>query len=261
MARVCVLGHTVATRLFRRPDRAVGQEIHILQAPVTVVGVLAEKGRDLSGANLDEFLYVPLSTYMRRLSNQEWIRGIFMNLHDSPNPALNEQLAMEAITDILRKRHRISRPEDDDFAVLSNRDASRLRSQALELVWTLGVLSSFISFSVGALGILSIMILLVRARRMEIGVRRAVGASRTVIMRQFLAEAGIMSGIGGSAGVLAAIGIITLVYHIGAFPYIYDPWLIIGACLASAGIGLMAGAYPAWEASRVEVLEVLKSPE
>ncbi len=260
-ARVCVLGYSIATRLFRRAENAVGKQALFRGAPFTIIGVVVEQGRDLTGTTLDEQDYVPLSTYMRRLSNQDWISGVYMNLHNSPNPDLTERGAIAEITRILRERHHIVPPKLDDFSVLSSRDASRLRNQALELVWMLGVLSSVISFAVGALGILSIMILLVRARRLEIGVRRAVGASRKTIMRQFLAEAGIMSGIGGTTGVIAALGIITAVYRIGAFPYLYIPWIIVGACLASAAIGLAAGAYPAWEASRVEVLEVLRNPE
>lgn len=256
-ARVCVLGHAVAQRLFGDPADAVGKQVLFSLASVLVVGVLPEKGQDVTGANLDEMVFTPLSTYMRRFTNQDWISGVFMNLHDQHD----EDAAKSAVTDILRRRHHMGPARKDDFSVISARDSARLRNQALDLVWTLGVLSSSISFAVGALGILSIMILLVRARRLEIGVRRAVGASRKVIIRQFLAEAGVMAGVGGAAGVLAAVGMVTVVYAVGEFPYLYDPLLIVGACLASVLLGLAAGAYPAWQASRVEVLEVLKSPE
>ena len=126
---------------------------------------------------------------------------------------------------------------------------------------TLGVLSSSISFAVGSLGILSIMTLLVRARRLEIGVRRAVGASRNVIVRQFLAEAGLMAGVGGTLGVVVALALVTVVYAVGDFPYTYDPLLAAGACIASVVLGVAAGAYPAWQASRVDVLDVLRHPE
>jgi len=256
-AKVCVLGYAIAQRLFGDTADAVGKQVFFFRANVLVVGVLPEKGQDVTGANLDEMVFTPLSTYMRRFTNQDWISGVFMNLHNQ-----NDEAAAKAtVTDILRRRHHMGPSRKDDFSVISAQDSARLRNQALDLVWTLGVLSSSISFAVGALGILSIMILLVRARRLEIGIRRAVGASRTVIIRQFLAEAGVMAGVGGAAGVLAAVGIVSVVYAVGDFPYLYDPLLIVGACVASVLLGLVAGAYPAWQASRVEVLEVLRNPE
>jgi putative ABC transport system permease protein len=120
-------------------------------------------------------------------------------------------------------------------------------------------MSSGISFMVGTLGILSIMILLVRSRRLEIGIRRAVGARRQSIVLQFLLEAGLMSGTGGILGVCGALLCVTVVYRVGDFPYVYDPLLIALSCGASILFGLIAGAYPAWKASRVEVLDVLRS--
>ena len=272
-AKVCVLGYAIAQRLFNDPADAVGKQVFFFRANVLVVGVLPEKGQDVTGANLDEMVFTPLSTYMRRFTNQDWISGVFMNLHDQND----EAAAKVAVTDILRRRHHMGPSRKDDFSVISAQDSARLRNQALDLVWTLGVLSSSISFAVGALGILSIMILLVRARRLEIGIRRAIGAERgsivtqflieaamicrTVIIRQSLAEAGVMAGVGGAAGVLAAVGIVTVVYAVGDFPYLYDPLLIVGACVASVLLGLVAGAYPAWQASRGEVLEGLRNPE
>lgn len=256
-ALVCVLGTAIATRLFERPDNAVGRTVFFFRAPVQVVGVMEEKGQDVSGTNLDEQVYVPLSTYMRRMANQDWISGVYMNLHDGAD----EEAARAAVTAILRSRHLIAAGQKDDFSVLSARDANKLRKEALDLVQTLGVLSSSISFAMGSLGILSIMTLLVRARRLEIGVRRAVGASRNVIVRQFLAEAGLMAGVGGTLGVVVALALVTVVYAVGDFPYTYDPLLAAGACIASVVLGVAAGAYPAWQASRVDVLDVLRHPE
>ena len=194
---------------------------------------------------------------MRRLGNVDFISGVYLTLAEGAD----EQVAKETAQAIMRKRHHISGNEKDDFTVLTAQDASRLRTEALQLVQTLGVLSSSISFMVGSLGILSIMILLVRARRLEIGIRRAVGAKRKAIMGQFLLEAAFMAGTGGTLGVAASLGLVTIVYSFGGFPYVYNPVLIFSACSASVLLGLIAGAYPAWQASRVEVLEVLRGPE
>lgn len=256
-ALVCVLGNGIATRLFGQPERALGQKVFFFRAVVTVVGVLDALGQDASGANLDEQLHVPLDAYMRRMANQDWISGLYLNLY----PGMSEQTAMDNVRALLRQRHGIGHGRQDDFSVLAARDAMKLRAEALALVHTLGVISSSVSFAVGSMGILSIMVLLVRTRRLEIGVRRAVGASRAAIVRQFLLEAGLMAATGGALGVLAALGLLTLVYSVGAFPFIYDGWLLAGVCAGSAVLGVLAGAYPAWEASRVSILEVLRQAE
>jgi putative ABC transport system permease protein len=134
-----------------------------------------------------------------------------------------------------------------------------VQQQALNLVGTLGLISSSVSFTVGGLGILSIMVLLVRARRLEIGVRRAVGARRRDIVSQFLLEAAMMAVAGGLSGVALALGLVLLVCRIGGLPYVFEPSLVLLALTGSALLGLVAGAYPAWQAAQVEILEVLKS--
>jgi putative ABC transport system permease protein len=161
----------------------------------------------------------------------------------------------------LRKRHKIQPGEQDDFALLTAKDTVQLQQQALDLVGTLGLISSSVSFAVGGLGIWSVMVLLVRTRRLEIGVRRAVGATRGDIVGQFLAEAALLSGAGGILGVLAAMALGLALYFFDLFPLVIEPWLVASILLGSAGLGVAAGALPAWRASRYEVLDVLRSYE
>lgn len=256
-AKVCVLGRTIATRLFGNPEEAVGRRVLFYRAELEVIGVMEPKGKDVSGTDQDEQVFVPLSTFMRRMSNQRWVSGTYINL----TPGADPELVKAEAGNILRARHRLAPGKKEDFSFVTAKDVMRLQQQALDLVWTLGLLSSSISFTIGSLGIASIMILLVRARRLEIGVRRAVGARKRDIIRQFYLEAGIMSGAGGFLGVVLSLVIITLVYQFGGFPFLYDPALILGALAASVLFGLAAGSYPAWQASRIEVLEVLRGPE
>jgi putative ABC transport system permease protein len=256
-AKVVVLGPKIARRLFGDPQKAVGQVVYMYRAGLMVLGVTEEKGVDISGSDLDELVFVPLSTYMRRMANQTWVTGVFLNMADGTDTARLKQAA----TSLMRTRHNIAGGKRDDFSVHTAEDAMQLKQQALDLVNVLGIISSTLSFAVGGLGILSIMILLVRARRLEIGVRRAMGAKRRDIVRQFLLEAGIMSAAGGGAGVLTALGLITVVYAAGSFPYVYDGWLILQALCGSALLGVAAGAYPAWQAANVEVLRVLSDRE
>lgn len=254
-AKVMVLGAKVAERLFGNKQSAVGELVFLFRAGFRVVGVMEPKGRDLSGSDQDEQVFVPITTYMRRAANQDWIDGVFMRLAPDADPGQVKRTSEV----ILRERHRIGPGEKDDFSLLAAKEAMRVQREALQLVETLGIVSASVSFAVGGLGILSIMTLMVRMRRVEIGVRRSVGARKADIIRQFLLESGIMSATGGMAGALTSLGLVTVVYQVGGFPPVYDPVLVGASMLGSGLLGLVAGAYPAWEAARIEILDVLKS--
>jgi putative ABC transport system permease protein len=254
-ARVVILGRTIAERLFGRPDEALGKTVLMFRAPVRVIGVLAPMGSDIVGTDQDQQVFVPLSTYLRRFANQGWISGVYIHLASQQDDAASKTAA----TAILRRRHQIGPGKKDDFSVVTARDTIQLQEQALDLVQTLGLISSSISFAVGGLGILSIMVLLVRTRRLEIGIRRAVGAKRSDIIRQFILEASLMAGSGGLLGVLLGEGVVAIVAKIGTMPLIIDPLLLLGTFAGSVLLGLAAGAYPARQAAHVEVLEVLRS--
>ncbi|MDO9080604.1 MAG: FtsX-like permease family protein, partial [Desulfuromonadales bacterium] len=170
----------------------------------------------------------------------------------------DEAAAKTATEAILRQRHNLGEGKRDDFFVMTARDTMKVQQQALDLVRTLGWISSGVSFAVGGLGILSIMVLLARTRRLEIGVRRAVGARRRDIIRQFVFESGLMAVTGGLLGVLGGLGLAALVAFFGKMPFHLDLTLVTAVLGGSLGLGLLAGAYPAWEAAQVEVLEVLR---
>ncbi|AMV73296.1 ABC transporter permease [Desulfuromonas carbonis] len=253
--RVVVLGAKIASRLFPRPEAALGETVLMFRAPVRVIGVLATMGADIVGSDQDEQVLVPLSTYQRRFANQETLSGVYIQLA-TPQDEAESKLAA---TEILRRRHQIGPGQREDFSVVTARDTIQLQEQALDLVQTLGLISSSISFAVGGLGILSIMVLLVRTRRLEIGIRRAVGAKRFDIIRQFILEAALMAGIGGLLGVLCAEGLVVVVTRFAKMPLVFDPLLMAGTFLGSLLLGLAAGAYPAWQAAHIEVLEVLRN--
>ncbi|MDR2503711.1 MAG: ABC transporter permease [Deltaproteobacteria bacterium] len=257
MALVCVLGNTLAERLFGGAEASLGQDVYIANALYRVKGVLEAKGADLGGSSFDEQVFIPLRTYQRRLVNSSRIGGLYMNLYDHSHTAG----VKNSITNLLRLRHHIGLGQKDDFSVFAAEDAAKLRNETLELVTRLGALSAGISFIVGGLGIFSIMILLVKARQLEIGVRRAVGASRKLIVRQCFTEAGLMAGTGGAMGVLLSLLLVTAVYKIGELPFVYEPMFCLLATLASAVVGVAAGAWPARQAARVEVVTALKNWE
>jgi putative ABC transport system permease protein len=254
LERVVVLGVKVAERLFQTPERALGRMVFLQRAAFRVIGVMEPKGRDLSGTDQDEQVFMPLTTYMRRAANVDHIGGVYLRAAKGADLTRIK----DAAASLLRRRHQIGPGETDDFTVLTARESIQLQRQALDLVFTLGVISSSVSFAVGGLGILSIMILLVRARRLEIGIRRAVGARRRDIVRQFLLESAIMSTTGGLLGVGAAAGLSLGLSLAGVFPLVVDQTVVSLSLAGSAILGVAAGAYPAWTASRLEILGVLR---
>jgi len=254
-SKVCVLGQRIAEQLFGSPEAAVGKQVFMFRLSFRVIGVMEGKGRDISGEDQDEYMFMPITTYMRRASNQDWINGVFLRLSD--HAELDE--VEQSVTAIMRSRHNIDDGKKDDFSALSPKDIIKLQRQALDLMTTLGGITSSISFGVGGLGILSIMILVVRARRVEIGVRRAVGGRRRDIVRQFLFESGLLAGVGGGLGVLVTVALVAIGCTVAGLLIIIDPqslaFTLIGSCL----LGVAAGAYPAWQAANIEILDVLKS--
>jgi putative ABC transport system permease protein len=254
-AKVCVLGRKIAQRLYGRPEAAVGRDLYMFRASFRVIGVMEEKGRDVSGTDQDETLLLPLSTYMRRASNQQWLSGVYLRL--AKDAGLD--MVNESVNAIMRERHRIDPGEDDDFSSMSAADAIKLQRQALNLMTTLGGITSTISFAVGGMGILSIMILVVRSRRVEIGVRRAVGGRRRDIVRQFLFESGLMAAVGGGLGVVVTVILVLVGCTLADLPIIIDPASLATTLVGSCLLGVAAGAYPAWQAANIEILDVLKS--
>nr|AOR51160.1 ABC transporter permease [uncultured bacterium pAY4-1] len=253
-AKVCVLGSKVAERLFGSSAAALGEQVFFFRANARVIGVLAPKGTDIVGSDQDDQVLVPLSTYLRRFANQDWISGVYITLAHPED----ETMAKATTEAILRQRHHLGAGKKDDFFLMTARDTMKVQQQALDLVRTLGWISSGVSFAVGGLGILSIMVLLARTRRLEIGVRRAVGARRRDIIRQFIFESGLMAATGGLLGVLGGLGLAALASFFGEMPFHLDLFLVTSVLGGSLGLGLLAGAYPAWEAAQVEVLEVLR---
>ncbi|CCH48484.1 ABC transporter permease [Pseudodesulfovibrio piezophilus] len=253
-ALVCVLGYDIADRLFPSPAAATGQYLRFHTAEMLIVGVMQKKGQDSSGVNVDEQVYVPVTTYIHRLNRQDHVSGALLRITSRKSvPRITT-----AVTTLLRERHHLSAGIPDDFSVVFSEQVNDMQAKAMRLVRVLGAIGAGISFSIGTLGILSIMTIIVRARRLEIGVRRAVGATPTNIVCQFLLESVLMAGSGGVLGTGVALGIATAIYSVGFLPAFYDVSMVIGIILASVCCGLCAGAYPAWQAARVDVIAALK---
>ncbi|WP_196772872.1 ABC transporter permease [Pseudodesulfovibrio alkaliphilus] len=251
---VCVLGDALARRIFGDPAAALDAHVRIHRSAVRVLGIMAPRGADSGGANMDEVVFVPVRTAMQRFSTQDHVSGLFLEMRSREAiPVLSR-----SIEALLRQRHRLTRDARNDFSMSFAGQVDEMVTNATELMTTLGLIGAGISFFVGSLGIFSIMILMVHARKTEIGIRRAVGAPKRLILLQFLFEAGLMAGAGGALGVVAALALTQAVAALGLLPGYLNIPLAVGVCLLSLICGLLAGGYPAWKAARLEVLAALR---
>ncbi|MDR1045972.1 MAG: ABC transporter permease [Candidatus Adiutrix sp.] len=200
---VCVLGAALAARLYADPRKVTGSYVEVGKTRLRIIGVMEEKGMDPGGLRLDEMLIMPLATYSQRFSKLDSVGGAWFEVSDRAQM----EGAQAALAALLRKRHALPEGELDLVFSLSQ-EVDEMVVNALSLIRTLGVIGALISFAIGSLSILSVMTLLVRSRRLEIGLRRAVGASRKDIMAQFMAEAALIAAAGGFTGVAAGLGML-----------------------------------------------------
>jgi putative ABC transport system permease protein len=252
MEKVAVIGTKVAENLFRDQD-PIGKYILIWRVPCQVVGILEEKGVDVSGLDQDNQVMLPLNTFLRRFVNKQFINSISVQVaSESALPRVKEE-----IEHILRERHRIGDGQPD-FSVIDLKDVMEVRSQAVRMITTLGRIAAGVSFTIGGLGILSIMILIVNERRVEIGIRRAVGSTRRDIIQQFLLESSFISLLGGTGGVVLSVIATTLILRIANLPFAVSIPGHIFAFFASVAVGILAGIYPSQKATRIQPVDVIR---
>lgn len=254
LTRVVVLGRKVAEKLFKA-ENPLGKFILVYRVPCQVIGVMEEKGVDLSNVDQDNQVFIPLRTLLRRLLNKEYIQSIYVRTMDSQSMAP----AKSHIESTLRLRHRIMKGKKDDFTVIDMKDAMALKNQATSMITLLGRIAATVSFLIGALGILSIMILIVNERRMEIGIRRAVGSRKRDIVLQFLMESSFISLLGGMAGVVFGYAVSALIFSLSQLPFSIS---VAGFGLsfgASVLVGILAGIYPSQKATQIQPVDVIRS--
>ncbi|WP_293444674.1 ABC transporter permease [Persephonella sp.] len=251
--KVIVLGYKVAKDLFKNED-PIGKTILIFRVPCKIIGVMEEKGVDISGEDQDSLIYTPLKTAMRRLANVDYINTIYVQVDNRENiPYVKKN-----IRQLLRKRHHIKKGEKDDFTVLSPDDYLRMEKEAIHIFSVLGGVSATISFLIGGIGILSIMILIINERTEEIGIRRALGAKKTDILLQFILESSFISIAGGFFGVVMGVFVSELIFLLFDLPKTLNlHWVFLSFSL-SVLVGILSGIYPAYKASNIKPVEALR---
>ncbi len=254
-ARVAVLGQTARLNLFGAAD-PVGETIRISNVPFEVIGVLEPKGVDISGRDQDDQILIPLRTALRRVFNLTSLSTVYVSVRDRSDM----DQAAAAIADLLRERHRLPPGAADDFTLQSQ--TSLLAAQAAVSSTFTALLGSIggVSLLVGGVGILAIMLISVRERTREIGIRRALGARRKDILLQLLIETSLLSVSGGLLGVLAGIAAGKVVSLTTGWPMLI-PWAAaLVAVVFSTLLGLGFGVYPARRAAALDPLVALRAP-
>ena len=259
---VVVLGDEVATDLFGSDD-PVGQKVKIKGRRFTVVGVLEAKGGAIMGVSQDELVVVPITTYHTRLFTQRTVSG-----EDAVQSIIVQAASAEAIDSaiydieaVLRQRHRLAADDEDDFSVISQEQIlGTLQQITGMLTLFLGAIAG-ISLLVGGIGIMNIMLVSVTERTREIGIRKAVGAKRRDILRQFLLEATVLSLVGSGIGIVGGVVMARLFsgfnFGDGAFVAVVSPDIIALAISVAIFIGIVSGIYPALRASRLNPIDAL----
>ncbi|MEZ5565888.1 MAG: ABC transporter permease [Gammaproteobacteria bacterium] len=254
LARVVVIGEDVRQALFPGED-PIGKTLRIAEVPFQVQGVLVSRGAGPGGSSLDNLLLMPVSTASKRLFSRDYLTGITVQLADPKD----HDKAVAAIESLLRERHGIVPPVEDNFTVSNPRAAV---AQVAEVSATLSsVLTGIavIATLIGGIVIMSLMLIAVSERRREIGIRRALGATRSDVLRQFLAEAALIATLGGVMGVLLGVGGAAVAAVQQQLPPAFLWGAMVGAVLMAMLTGLLFGLQPAWRAANVDPIQALRS--
>ncbi len=253
-----VLGSLVAHKLFEDED-PVGRVVRIVNAPLKVVGVLAEKGA-AGGNNQDDVVFVPLSTAKNRLiGGAGGDRNTVDYILTSAVSADAIGKATQEIDDLMRQRHHVERDEDKDFTVSTAASIVAAQEASTRTVSALLAAVAGVSLIVGGIGIMNIMLVSVTERTREIGLRLAIGATPRDIQTQFLAEAAALCTGGGILGVLLGDVIASTIAHYAEWPVVLDPLAAVVAVAFSASVGIAFGYYPAKRAASLDPVVALRT--
>ena len=252
-AKVCLLGATVAEKLFNYEDPE-GDFVRIAGVPLKVIGVLSRKGQSARGTDQDDVVLVPVTTQLQRLYKKNRLTSIIAMARDGS--ALHS--AEEEVTGLLRQRHKIGNPEDDDFTVRSQEEIVEAATATSRTLGALLASVAAVSLLVGGIGIMNIMLVSVTERTREIGIRRAVGARGFDILVQFLVEAMVLAFLGGLVGIALGVGGSHALANVEGWPVLISATSILLAFLFAGAVGVFFGFYPAYKAAELETIDALR---
>ena len=254
-AKVCVVGTTIVKELFGSEDAdCVGKVIRFKSIPFRIVGVLKSKGYNNWGMDQDNVMIAPYTTVMKRIAAQTFYSSIVMS-------ALAEELsddAIEEVTQILRRNHKLKEDADDDFTIRSQAEWMETMSSTMDTITLILVVAAAFSLLVAGIGIMNIMLVSVTERTKEIGLRMSVGARGIDIMSQFLIESVMISLTGALLGVALGYGGSWLARDVLMIPSSVPFWSVGLSFCICAFIGIFFGYVPARKAARMDPIEAIR---
>jgi putative ABC transport system permease protein len=252
---VAVLAQDVVRALFPFED-PLGKEIKIEGRPFRVVGVMETLG-NFFGQSRDNSVFIPLATFDKYWKEIEPPMVVFFVIV-RPHSRADVPAATDEITDILRRRRAVPAGAKNNFGVSSQDSLLDFYNQLTGATWVVLTAISFVALMIGGIGVMNIMLVSVTERTKEIGVRKAVGATRANILWQFLIEAVVLTGLGGLAGLAVGEAASLLMNRYSPLPAFVPLWAILVGIGISAGVGLVFGLWPAWRAARLDPIEALR---
>lgn len=254
LAKVCLIGKTVIKNIIPNGTDPIGQTIRFKNIPMKIIGVLGEKGENSFGQDQDDLLIAPFTTVQRRFLAIDYITGIFTS-------AISEEKTQDAISElqtVMRKQHKITKPTDDDFRVMSQSELVKTFSSISDILTTLLGAIAGISLLVGGIGIMNIMYVSVTERTREIGLRMSIGGKGRDILMQFLIESTMLSVVGGVIGIMFGYLISAGVGSVMGWPVVIMKESVVVAFFVCSAIGIFFGWYPAKKAASLNPIDALR---
>jgi putative ABC transport system permease protein len=252
-ARVALVGEVVARDLFEGRD-PIGEQIRIGTVPFQVIGVLARFGVDPHGLDKDNEIIIPISTLMRRVRNVDYIMGAKLLLTAGADPTV---VTLEA-GDILRRRHGIGPGQEDDFSLFTPVQVQQMIHSSNRVFTVFLPLIAGLAILVGGIVVANLMFMTVHDRRAEIGLRKAVGARAADIRLQFLAEAAAVTGLAGMLALVAGVGVLGLLAHLGGTTSRMQWETALLGLGIGVTVGIIAGVAPARRAAALDPIQTLR---
>lgn len=250
--KVCVLGYDLAETLFPHVN-PLEKEIRIGPEKFTVVGVLQKRG-SIFGQSQDNFAGIPITTLMKYFPYD------LSRIEITAIPTKHEYLeeAIEQIINVLRRRRKVGFGKPNDFSISTQDTFIDLYNQVTGAVYLVMIVISSIGLLVGGIGVMNIMLVSVKERTREIGIRKAIGARSSDILKQFLIEAIFLTGVGGALGVIIGFAIALLVRAATPLPTSVTSWSVILGLFVSISVGLFFGIFPAQKAAKLDPIISLR---